>query len=105
MTPNESTDTGLGAGNRRQRKRLRGMLSGKTGKTIGFTSLAVPVIGFVLNDLKKPDSVVRGLIGVVVRKLLPAKLKKVEAIDVTDEIEILEDNSDRINQYDSNDGK
>ena len=93
MTKNVSTDTGLGAGNRKQRKRLRGMLSGKSGKTIGFTSIAVPVIGFVLNDLKKPDSVVRGLIGGVIRKLLPAKLEKVETIDITDEVEILENDS------------
>ncbi|MFH1687923.1 MAG: hypothetical protein ABIE70_10455 [bacterium] len=76
------------------------MLSGKTGKTIGFTSLATPVIGFVLNDLKKPDSIVRRLVGGVVRKLLPAKVEKVEMIDVTDEVEIIEDSSDKTSQGD-----
>lgn len=100
VTPSVSTDPGTGSGNRRQRKRLRGLLSGRTGKAIGITSLAAPVIGFVINDLKKPDSVVRGLIGGVVRKLLPAKWEKVEAIDVTDKVEIIEDSSDRTSRYD-----
>jgi len=71
------------------------MFTGKTGKAIGFTSIAAPIIGYVVNDLKKPDSIVRGLIGGVVRKLLPAKSGKVEVIDITDKVEILEDKGDK----------
>jgi len=93
--PRRISDTGTGTGGRRQRKRLRGMFTGKTGKAIGFTSIAAPIIGYVVNDLKKPDSIVRGLIGGVVRKLLPAKSGKAEAIDITDKVEIIEDKGDK----------
>ena len=95
MTPIRSDMTGKGVGARRARTRLRGMFSGKRGKAIGFTSVAAPILGYVVNDLRKPDSVVRGLIGGVIRKLLPPKSEKLEAIDITDEVEILEDDSDR----------
>ena len=84
-------------GRPRERRRLRGRFSGKTGKAIGITSIAAPLLGLVVNDLKKPDSIVRGLIGGVVRKLLPAKSGKVEVIDITDKVEIIEDNSDKNN--------
>ena len=86
--------TGTGGSGRRQRNRLRGMFTGKTGKTIGFTSIAAPIIGYVVNDLRKPDSIVRRLIGGAVRKLLAAKTDKVEVIDITSEVEIIEDKSD-----------
>jgi len=95
MTPSKSDSAETGTGGRRQRKRLRGMFTGKTGKTIGFTSIAAPIIGYVVNDLKKPNSIVRRLIGGAVRKLLPAKSQKVEAIDITNEVEIIEDSSDK----------
>ena len=99
MTPRKSnstgTGTGTGTGDRRQRRRLRGMFTGKTGKTIGFTSIAAPIIGYVVNDLRKPNSIVRSLVGGVVRKLLPSKSGKVEAIDITDKVEILEDKNDK----------
>ena len=88
---NAKTDTG----GRRQRKRLRGMFTGKTGKAIGFTSIAAPIIGYIVNDLKKPNSLVRGLIGSVARRLLPAKSEQAKVIDITDEVEILEDDSDK----------
>ena len=91
MLPSKSDNVGSGAGGRRQRSRLRGMLTSKTGKTIGFTSIAAPIIGYVINDLKKPNSIVRSLISGAVRKLLPAKTEIVEAIDITDEVEIIED--------------
>ncbi len=87
------TDKRVGAG--RARTRMRGMFSGKRGKAIGFTSIAAPIIGYVVNDLRKPDSIVRELIGGVVRKLLPPRSEKLEAIDITDKVEILEINSDK----------
>ena len=91
----DNSPTGrAGAG---QRRRLRGMLSGKTGKAIGFTSIAAPLLGYVVNDLKKPDSIVRGLIGGVIRKLMPPKSEKVEAIDITEKVEIIENDSNRKN--------
>ena len=95
VTPKTSDNAGAGTGGRRQRKRLRGMFTGKTGKAIGFTSIAAPIIGYVVNDLKKPDSIIRGLIGGVVRKLLPSKSGKAEAIDITDKVEIIEEDGDK----------
>jgi len=95
VTQNRSDSSGTGTGGQRQRRRLRGMLSGKTGKTIGFTSIAAPIIGYVVNDLRKPDSIVRNLISGAVRKLLPAKSEKAQVIDITDKVEILEDDSDK----------
>jgi hypothetical protein len=79
------------------------MLSGKTGRTIGISSIAAPIIGYVINDLKKPDSVVRGLIGGVVRRLLPGKTERVEAIDITEDAEIIDSNSAETKQLDHND--
>ena len=85
------------SGGRRSRNRVRGMLRGKTGKTVGIASIVTPVIGYVVNDLRKPDSVIRALVGRTVSRLLPARSKEVKAIDITDEVEILEDNRDRSN--------
>ena len=94
MTPSKSDSAGMGTGGQRHRTRLRGMFSGKTGNTIGFTSIAVPIIGYVVNDLRKPDSIVRSLISGAVRKLLPAKSEKMETIDITSKVEIMENKGD-----------
>jgi len=93
MTPSTSTDGAFGSRKQRERKHSRGMLAGKAGKTIGFTSLVAPVIGFVLNDLKKPDSLVRRLITGTWQKLITAKMNKSKTIDITDKVEILENGS------------
>lgn len=92
--PGRSDNTQTDTGSRPQRRRLRGMCSSKTGKAIGFTTIAAPIVGYIVNDLKKPDSIVRGLLGGMVKKLLPAKTEKVAAIDITDEVDILEENKD-----------
>ncbi len=76
-------------GDRKIRRRFRGMMESKAGKAVGFTSLAAPIIGYIINDLRKPNSIVRQLIGKAVNKLLESKIKKVEAIDITDKIEII----------------
>ena len=91
QTPNER------AGGRRYRSRVRGMLSSRTGKTVGIASIVTPVIGYVVNDLRKPDSVIRALVGRAVSRFLPTGTKEVKAIDITDEVEILEDNHNRSN--------
>ena len=78
---------------RRVRRRFRGMMESKAGKAVGFTSLAAPVIGFIINDLRKPNSFVRQLVGKVVNKLLESRNNKIEAIDITDKIKILEENN------------
>ena len=93
--PGRFEDGGKSVGGRRQRNRFRGVFTGRTGKAVGLASIATPIIGYVVNDLKKPDSIIRALIGRTVNKLLPPKSQKVEAIDITDKVEILEDKGDK----------
>jgi hypothetical protein len=90
--PGKTQSPDAGAGGRRFRNRVRGMMSSKTGKTVSLASIATPIIGYVVNDLRKPDSVIRGLVGRAVNRLLPARSKEIKEIDITDEVEILEDN-------------
>lgn len=80
-------------GDRRIRRRIRGMMESRTGKAVGLTSIAAPVIGFIINDLRKPNSITRQLIGKAVNKLLESKNKKVEAIDITDKVEIIDESN------------
>jgi hypothetical protein len=75
----------------RERRRLRGALSGKSGRIIGLTSIAAPVVGLVASDLRKPDSMIRRLIGGAVARLLEGKTSKPDAIDITDKVEVIED--------------
>ena len=84
----------MNQGGRQFRRRIRGAFSDKKGKAVGITSLAAPIIGYVVNDLRKPDSAIRSLIGTAYNKLLSRKTVKHEAIDITDQVEIIEDNSE-----------
>jgi len=79
---------------RRTRKRLRGVFSGKKGKAVGIGSLFAPVVGLIVNDLRKPDSFIRRLVGRTATKLLQGSNKKREAIDITDKVEVIEDKKD-----------
>ena len=81
----------LASGGRRSRRRIRGFLSTKTGRTAGIATIAAPIIGYIVNDLKKPDSTVRALASRAIDGILTYRKKKVEAIDITDKVEIIED--------------
>ena len=72
---------------RQIRQRVRGLYRGKSGKAIGFASIALPLIGYAINDLKKPDSLIRGLIGRSVRMLLPGPEKR-KMVDISDTVEV-----------------
>jgi len=78
-------------GDRKIRRRFRGVMKSRTSKAVGYTSLAAPVIGYIINDLRKPNSLVRQLIDKAVNKLLESKIKKVEAIDITDKVEVIDE--------------
>jgi len=78
-----------GGGGRRLRNRVRGCLSGKKGKTAGIAAVVAPVVGYIVNDLRKPDSLIRGLVGKTVRKLLAARTKEKKAIDITSKVEVV----------------
>ncbi len=77
------------------RRRFRGMMKSKTGRAVGISSLAAPVIGFIINDLRRPDSISRQLVSRVVKKLSGPKFREVEVIDITDEVEISESNNQK----------
>jgi hypothetical protein len=83
------------AGRGRRRRQLRGRFSGKTGKAIGITSVAAPLLGLVVNDLKKPDSLIRTFIGGTARKLLEKRANKAQIVDITDKVEVVVDESER----------
>ncbi len=83
----------LDASGGRVRRRMRGMMSSKTGKTVGIASLAAPILGYIISDLQKPNSTIRTLIGKTVNKLLESRIQKSEAIDITHEVEIIDDES------------
>ena len=72
------------------RKRMRGMFKTKGGKAVGIVSIAAPVIGFLVKDIQRPDGLVRSVALPFLSKLIAPKPKEYEAIDITDEVEILE---------------
>ena len=80
---------GQGGGGRRFRNRVRGCLSGKKGKTAGLAAVVAPVVGYIVNDLRKPDSLIRSLVGKTARKLLAVRTKEKKAIDITDKVEVI----------------
>jgi hypothetical protein len=92
------TDGGSG---RRERRRYRGLFETKAGKAIGISSIAAPLIGFVVNDLKKPDSIVRGLIGAAATKLLGTRSQRAKVIDITDKVKVVDDREERNHNNDN----
>jgi len=78
-----------GGGGRRLRQRVRGYFSGKKAKTAGAATILAPIVGYVVNDLRKPDSLIRRLAGTTVRKLLSSRSKGTKAIDISDKVDVV----------------
>ena len=95
--PDKTNSGTTGQGGQRLRKRLRGMLDTKAGKSLGIASVAAPIAGLIAHDLQKPDSVIRGLISGGVKRLLALK-DKISAIDISKHAEI-SDNEKTITKY------
>jgi hypothetical protein len=74
---------GPGKGPRGRRRRL-----GKGGKAVGLASLATPVAAFVVNDLRKPDSLIKAGVKTLVRYVTRRKLAAPESVDISDKIEV-----------------
>jgi len=83
--PERQTDTNT---SRPRRRRLRGMLQGKNGRAIGLASLAVPLIGYAINDLRRHDSLIRGLLQRSMTRLLPSMRTNREVADISDSVRI-----------------
>jgi hypothetical protein len=46
---------------RPRRLRFRGAFAGRRGRQAGLTALVLPLTGYVIRDLRKPDSVIRAI--------------------------------------------
>lgn len=73
----------------RFRHRGKGYFSGKKGKAVGITAVLTPIVGYVVNDLRRPDSFLRTLLKSTVQKLISSKAKETKAIDITDKVEVV----------------
>jgi len=78
----------------KNRRRLRGAFSGKKGKAAGLGAVAAPLVGLVIEDLKSPDSLIRDIWSRTRGKLLRGRVIEREAIDITDQVEVLDDEHD-----------
>ena len=76
---------------RQMRTRLRRGMSGKTGKVAGITTIAAPVVGLIVHDLQKPDSVIRKLVSQGLNRFLEYRREKRQVIDATDRVEVIAD--------------
>jgi|GEM_PF-3998652 len=75
---------------RGRRFRLRGALSGKRGRQAGLASLFVPLAGYVIQDLRKPDSKVKALAQRAYYYLTRPKVDRQKAIDPAGRVEVIE---------------
>ena len=75
---------------RGRRFRLRGALSGKRGRQAGLASLLVPLAGYIIQDLRKPDSKVKALAQRAHAYLTGAKVGRPKAISPAGRVEIIE---------------
>jgi hypothetical protein len=64
-------------------------MSGRKGKTIGLSALAAPIAGFIVNDLRKPDSIIRKLVGSAIAKLDSSLKEKRKKLDIGDKAEVV----------------
>lgn len=82
---------------RRQRRvRLRGALSGKRGKRLGLASTIIPVAGYVIQDLRKPDSVIKAVTQRVRTYLADRIADRRKRISSSGRVEILDTTVDEI---------
>jgi len=61
---------------------------GKGGKAVGLASLATPVAAFVVNDLRKPDSLIKAGVKTLVQYVTRRRLAAPETVDITDKVEV-----------------
>ena len=78
----------------RRRSRLRGALSGKRGRQVGLASLMAPLAGYVIQDLRKPDSVIKALTQRTGAWLSERMASRRQQIDYAEPIEIVDANID-----------
>jgi len=72
------------------RRRMRACTSSRTGRAVGISSLAVPLAGFILNDLRKPDSIVLGLLGSIAKQVRLLSMRSRPELDIRDRVDVIE---------------
>lgn len=85
--PKNQKIRGAGGG---RRSRFRTAFSGKRGRQAGLASLFVPLTGYLIQDLRKPDSSVKALAQRVYALLTRAKVDRRKAIDPAGRVEVIE---------------
>jgi hypothetical protein len=78
-----------GGRRRRRRSRMAACLSGSRGKVLGISSLAAPIAGYIVNDLRKPDSIIRNLVAVAVSRVRLSSIGVKKELDIGDRAEIV----------------
>ena len=91
MIPNEQSS---GPERRRRRVRLRGAFKGKRGKRLGLASAVVPLAGYLIQDLRKPDSVVKAIATRARDYLTERMAERRKRIDQKAQVEILDTTAD-----------
>jgi hypothetical protein len=75
---------------RGMRRRLRGAFSGKRGRRIGFASFVVPLAGYVIQDLRKPDSTIKLIARRAYTYLSERRVDRAKRIDPAGRVEIID---------------
>jgi len=70
--------------------RLRGVFSGKRGRQLGMASFFVPLAGYVVQDLSKPDSKIKLIARRAYAYLAERKINRAKQIDPAGRVEIIE---------------
>jgi len=86
---------------RQQRSRLRGVLTGKRGRQVGLASLMAPLAGYVIRDLRKPDSVIRVLTQRTSAWLTATIASHRKRIDYAEPVEIVDATIDDTDPHES----
>ena len=89
-----SNEQSTGPERRRRRIRLRGAFKGKRGKRLGLASAVVPLAGYLIQDLRKPDSVVRAIVMRARAYLTDRMAERRKRIDRRAQVEILDTTAD-----------
>jgi hypothetical protein len=79
------------AADRRKRTRLRGYLSGRSGKALGVATIVTPLLGWAVRDLQRPDSALRRIARVGLDRFLEYRRNRARLVDVSDKVEVVTD--------------
>jgi hypothetical protein len=76
-------------GRRRRRRGFGGWLcESKTGRAVGATTFLTPLVGYIIHDLQKPDSLIRQLSKAAVTGFVALRRQPREQIDISDKAEV-----------------